>query len=781
MGSRRLFSRKAVLWLFFIAGSVPVWGDGLPGEFLLTQRWRDMIAHHSPLTNPALMTEENYVSIRAAFAPVLSGEFKHWELGAVFPLGLYQSFGVSVLFSPEGKFSSGVSIGQSGQISESENPTYISNNNLFIMASYAWHFWDKLSAGINLNFAYQTLYDDPRMGTGLDFGFTYRLLRHSLIGDHVLGLSTQNLIAPSMGKSPLPSFKTTGQFSRNLKISWIGNYWERRLESALDFDIKDFLVAAGEFELADGLKAAKQIEWDINLKLGAWLLRMAKIYLQFGFDEDAIDYWGLALGINVPSVNSGRDLEVLYQYNIMTEDNNDATGHTVYFRGDFGKHREEVFARKMARLASLSPNELYNRARKLYSEKKYWDAFFVFSRIVVEFPDFFKNDWVQYYRSSCQEELDMREMAIKNYENMKKDFPLSGAVPHADLGLMRVFYRNSDHSRVSNQFVELSKPNVPDSLRYHGAYLMGQSHLQNNDMRKAIQVLSIVPEDHPDYIFAQHAIAIAYARLGDDMGDVVTALENCIGAKATTSAQKEIVNRSYIFLGYIFYEENTMSKAVVALRMVPTTSYYAEDALLGQGWTAIKSRQWTDCISIGQLLSKTSPKTVLQCEGMLIQAYGHLLQKQYSQSLTLLKNASEKIKSAIPPSEDSLNYARMQYESNRMSHNFLADKVDNISMVGQTATMVSQTDSLFVEQGNYLKKFNEYYGFVEDFGRTTFFCRTIDAIRDDIDYAHATVQKIVGQSGVEKVQQKMEEEQQLIDKEIERLKKEMERLQKQQD
>lgn len=764
-------------FLFLLTSLQTVRADGLAGEYLLTQRWRDMIAHHSPLTNAALMMEENYISARIAFAPILSGQFKHLELGVVIPIGLYQSVGVTVLGSPEGTVTQGRDT-ESGQIVPGESS--LSNLNAFVMFSYAWHFWDKLSAGINFNLAYSSNFGDSRRGTGIDIGITYRLLRHALLGDHVLGLSTINLIAPTMGKSYMPDFKSTGQYSRDIKLSWIANYWERRLESALDIDIKDFWAAKDEFRLSDGgVSLAKKIEWDINLKLGAWLLRMFKLYLQFGFDEDAIDYWGMAFGINLPSVNSGRDLELLYQYNIMTEAQNDATGHTIYGRMDFGKHREEAFARRMARLASLSPNELYNRARRLYSEKKYWDAFFIFSRILVEFPDFFKNDWVQYYRASCQEELDMREMAVKNYENTRKEFPLSTAVPHADLGLMRVFYRNGDFSNVTNQFIELSKPNVPDSLRFHGAYLMGQTHLQTNDLQKAIQVLSIVPEEHPDYIFAQHAIAIARARLDSDMSEIVMALENCVGAKAETPAQKEVVNRSYLFLGYIFYEENTLSKAVVALRMVPTTSYYAEDALLGQGWTALKARQWTDCISTGQLLSKTSQKGILQCEGMLIQAYGHLLQKQYAQSLALLKTASEKIRTFSTPSEDSLNYSRMQYESNRMSHNFMADKVDNISMVGQTATMGTQADSLRSEQDKYIAKFNEYFTFSREFGRAAFFARSIDAVRDDIDYALATVQKIVGQSGIEKVQQQMEEEQKQIDAEIEKLKREMEKLQNQ--
>ncbi|NLE01500.1 MAG: hypothetical protein GX640_16670, partial [Fibrobacter sp.] len=177
-------------------------------------------------------------------------------------------------------------------------------------------------------------------------------------------------------------------------------------------------------------------------------------------------------------------------------------------------------------------------------------------------------------------------------------------------------------------------------------------------------------------------------------------------------------------------------------------------------------------------LQKTTKKTILQCEGLLIEAYGYLLQKQYGQSLELLKTASEKIRTAQPPSEDTLNYERMQYESNRVSHNFLADKIDNFSLAGQSAMMASQTDSLRNEHNSYIKKFGEYFNFSTEFKRSAFFSRTIDQIREDVDYALATVQKIVGRSDVNKEQQKMDSQQQQIDSEIEKLKKEMERLQK---
>ncbi|MDO5577296.1 MAG: hypothetical protein Q4F84_09460, partial [Fibrobacter sp.] len=326
--------------------------------------------------------------------------------------------------------------------------------------------------------------------------------------------------------------------------------------------------------------------------------------------------------------------------------------------------------------------------------------------------------------------------------------------------------------------LELSKPNVPDSLRYHGVYLMGQAYLQNKEPQVALQVLQKVPEDHPDYIHAQHAMAICYARMDGDAYGLVAALENCIGAKATNEAQKEIQNRSYLFLGYLFYEDNALSKAVVALRMVPTTSYYGEDALLGQGWTALKAKQWSDCIGIGQMLAKRSNKPVLQCDGMLIQAYGHLLQRDYSSAMSLLKAASEKINATAEPDRDSLNYQKMQLDNDRVSHNFFAEKVDKLSLTGESSRKSTQADSLLIEQNKFTEKFTGYYKFIDEFQRGAFFARNINVVRDDINYAMATVERILGQSGSQKLQQEMGDKQKQLDEEIIRLEKEMERLQK---
>jgi len=769
--------RKGLFGLILALGLYSgVFAAGLPGEYLVTQRWRALHNHYSPLSNPANIAEENYIAVRAAMAPILQGEFILSEVGVNVPLGLYHTASAAMLVENAG-FVFEDEPGPDGRMVPSG--LKLGNTNLMFSLGYAWHVWEKLVIGANLNIAYQSNFgNDPLTGVGLDIGANYRLLKHPLLGEHLVGLATQNLIAPTMGNS-LFDFESTTEYARNLRLSGYSKFWESRIENYLELDIKDFLAKAENFQ-ANGVNAAKSIEWEMNWRVGYWAMRMFKAYLLLGIDENILGHWGLALGAQLPSFNRGRDMSVYYQYDIMTEESNDATAHSFYVKADFGKHREEVYARKMARLASLNPNELYNRARKLHAEKKYWEAFFVFSRLATEFPDFFKNDWVILLRSDCQEQLDMRDQAIVNYGKVKEQYPTGEVSPYADLGLMRVYYRNGNFAQATNQFVELNKPSVPDSLRFHGSYLMGQIFLQNGEMRKAIHAFSTIPEGHPDYVFAQHATAIAHASLDSDMKDVIAALENVMSVSPKNQEEQEAINRSYLFMGLIFYEENALSKAVVALRQVPANSHYYEDALLGLGWTALKARQWNDCIATGQQLAKTTQKPVLRAEGLLIQSYGHLLQKDYPRALEVIKAGYDVSQKLETPNPDDLTMRNTANDNSRLEYSRMSDRVEELSQIGQTSHISGVLDSLKGKSTNYVSEFKEHERYKYQFQRGTFFSRSNDQVKDDLEYALATVQKIVGAAGsagaAAKQQQKAAEQSQQLDAEIEKLKKQMEEI-----
>jgi tetratricopeptide (TPR) repeat protein len=755
---RSVFRLSAILFLALSLNQLStVSADGLQGEYLSTQYWRDLHSRYSPLTNPAFLTEENYLSVRMASSYVLSN-YGLFELGATLPVGLYETWGISYFGQTSGSVDETVE--NNGVITPTGKKMTDMKN--LVMLSYANNIWGRLSVGANASLDYESNFDTAHISTALDLGASYRLLFHPVLGDHIIGITLQNVLAPvSVGKS----------YSNNLKLSWLGYYLGRQLETGLDIDTKNLLNSL--------TNDTDKVAFNTSFRVGVWLLRVLNIYGMLGTkDGYGLDYFGFAGGVNVPHANNGRDFSVIYQFiNKVGKDipdNETDMLHSLYVRLQLGDHREEIYAAKMARSVDLAPNELYNKALRLYFSGKHWDAFFIFSQILVQYPSFFKNDWCKYYKGSCLEKMDMREAAMENFQQAKKDYPKSAIIPYVDLGMMRVDYRDDASNLVYDQFTELNKPEVSDSLKYHAYYLMGQTYFKQKNYQQAAQLFSQIPETHSEYLFAQHSLAIVNI-LTLNMEEATNTLGNCIEAKAETETQKEIINRSYVMLGYIFYEQMALSKAVTALRSVPKTSYYFNDAMLGLCWTALRARQWNDCITMGEAIQKTN-QVPLQCDGGLIEGYAYIMQKNYQKAFDVLQAAQTKAAAFKPPSPDTFEIEKNKYRTNRKTYSDLAQAADKISGELQSSFVIQQIDSLHKDQQKDKKVLDDFYLFTDEFARSKFFARNIDAIKSDLDYTLAISQKISHQNEKGDEQQKVQNKSNEIDQEIDKLKQEMDKI-----
>jgi tetratricopeptide (TPR) repeat protein len=731
--------------------------DGLQGEFIGTEYWRDLLSRYSPLTNPAFMTEENYLSVRMAEAIVLQ-TFNLTEVGVTLPVGLYQSWGISYFGQAAGSIPAAINDVAGDSIKELGQS--LSDNKHFFMLSYADNILGRLSIGANATFSYETNFsgngaNNQIADAAADIGISYRALFDPVLGEHLLGLTIQNILSPfDFGKL---------SYSNNVKLAWLGYYWDRQIETGLEIDSKN--VYGALFRDKD----ASHMEYTYAARLGGWMFRFLNVYAQAGSN-----YYSFAGGVNVPQFNNGRDLSFLYQYLTKTDAAADAI-HSFYVRVQFGQHREETYAQRMARFADIGPNDLYNKACKLYYSGNYWDAFFVFSQILVQYPGFFKNDKVAYFKASCLEHLDMRDEAVKSYAAAAQTYPTSSIVPQVNLGLMRIYYRDDSFQSVYDRYQSLNRLEVSDSVKCQAYYLMAESYFKKKNYFQAARLFSQIPETNDQYIFAQHTLAIIHI-LNSDVDSAVAALANCLQSNAPTAAQKEIANRSYVLLGYIFYGQNAMSKAVSALRMVPKSSYYYEDAVAGLCWSALRARQWNDCIASGQELQKISDKPVLQCDGALIEGYGDFMAKNYKQATAVLLAASQKAKGLKSPSVDTLETRRAREKGDRGEYNALASSVDKMAQEMQSSLIIKRIDSLHAQQQARKKTLDEFSAFADEFVRQSFFARNMDVITSDINYSLAISQKISLQSPSADVQKKMDTKQKEIDQKIDKLKKEIGKL-----
>jgi tetratricopeptide (TPR) repeat protein len=743
---------RTVVFLFFSMVSYPL-SQGLPGDYLLTERWRDLASNYSPVSNPAFLTQENYLTFRGILRPSIYGNLA--ELGATLPIGLYQSAGVSWLIN-----SSSLDTITDRQLFAAG---YQSNA---LMGTYAINPWNGLSVGLNINIILVNAFGESKNGFGADLGISHRLIRNALLGTHHFGIIFQNLLQPTITFDD----GNMEKMSRNLRFTLNSTYWEKRIESNFNFGFKDFPKERIDFSTDEAFNDAKT-PWEFTGRIGYTLLQAGTIWGLFGMDDKAFKYFGLALTGNVPSVWGGRDFGFGYQFNRLTQDENNSS--TFYFRAQAGDHRELMYAKKMANQLDAAPNELYIKALSYYSEGKYWDAFFLFSRILNEYPDFFKNDWVTYFSGNCQEMLDMREIALLSFNALKLEYPQSSAVAPGDLASMRIYYRNEDYNNVARLYQLLSAPTISDSLQNSAAFIMGQAQMAQRAYQKAIEMFRRIPPEHPDYIFAQHSSAIAYLALNKAV-DAVTYLQNCIGAMAVTPAQKEVLNRSYLYLGYILYEniineDRPLSKAVSLLRKIPNSSIYYNEALLVLGWTAIKAQQYPDCVNMGLALQNCK-NPVFYSEGSLIAAYGYMRQGNYPTAKDILVAAADRMSTLKPPSEDTLALQRQKYIDIRTSYDFLARKVAECAQKQQAGPVLEENNQLHGQQKDSKIKIDLSMNFFDTYKKESFLTRNVSAIKEDLTYMLAVVSKRVSDTKSIKEINKANEKVQDIDKEIEKLK-----------
>lgn len=720
--------------------------DGLPGEYLLSNRWRQVFLFRSPVDNPAFLMEEQYSTVRAVnYFPFNSGSLL-MEAGVVYPFDLYNTAGISIIAERGGEVRGYSFEGDSLTDGRSSR-----NNNIILTGSYASNPWGRLSIGANLNLAYQGNFGEPKFGCGGDLGLSFRVLLDPLLGYHVLGLTYKNLLSPGVSRYQAMPFSS--QISTQYHAGLFGN----RVTLDYQISLSDFMARPSIF--AD----RKELEWDMELQLG---FSPVSYFNVKGFTD--VNQWsrfgsvGFALGADLSYLNRGKDLSLYYQFRKNL--NSELLGsQSVYVIAQFGTHREELYARKMANLARISPSNLYNQAMLAYHNENYWDAYILFSRLYAQYPDFFKNDAVAYYSASSLENLDMRKSALQSYADLKSRFSKSSFVYDADLGMMRILYRDGMYHDVERQFRVIRDSDAPEGIKQYAAYYMGETEVIRMEYLRALVYFAMINSGHEAYVFAQHSSATVQEASEGQRTMIIDHLRNAIDAvNVKTPAQREIVNRSLVLLGYIYYEDNSLSKAVTALRMVPENSYYYEDAQLGLAWLAVKAQQWKDCISTGRKLVSLSKKRVIQCEGKLIQAYGFIQQQKYDIAEKLLLEAAAELDAYELASSGYLDKEKVRYDSTRNAYDSLASTI-----VVSARNRIPQKTliELHKRQSELKEGIDTYLQFSDEQKRERFFERGIFILKEDLEFAIATVQRIRAGTGDQK-----NETEKSINDQIEKLK-----------
>lgn len=748
-----------------LCGIVVAWtclGDGLPGEYMVSRAWHVVHSGSSPLVNPAFAVERDLLSVRYAGTSTL-GEFGTHELVFTLPLTFYQSIGVSWLYHGTDDYRD-VDINPS-TLEEEYQGSMITDRSHSFYLTYAVNLVRRLTLGANVQLAYQRFADEDEFGVGLDAGLSYRLRYSPVFGQNTLGVSLLNAVAPGIGSG----------YARSLNLSWHGAFSQERVTAGLDFRLKDLF--RDQEAVADTAASGDAAGgWAANAEVGLWVLRLAKVHGLFGLDNNGVDHYGFAAGVDLPQANRGRDLEALFQ--VLWHEDGTRT-YTWYALVDLGSHREERYARRKAEKLNTAPSELYNRALTLFYEGKYWDAYFALGRVRTEFPDFFRLDWVDYYSARCLEELGMGRAAVEFYETTRTANPRSAILPLIDLGLMRTHYRRGVAAGVRRTFNSITNTDAPDSLKWHAYYLYGESSMRVGSYSLARRLLSAVPPSHPDFVFAQFSAGIASVEQGQPV-DALGHFLKVTTAAPKTLAEEELCYKAATLLGYLFLEdlkteELALAKAVGAFRKVPERSLFYAQAQLGVGWAALRAQNWGDCIEAGTAVMRSSDDPVLKAEGALLVGYSRFYQEDYRGAQDVLEPVSELLDdlAEIPRQPPHLPGGVQQgYDSVSTTMVKLAHKA-------QSSQVLSMIDSLSREQARFGRQLTEFQERFDVFNRHRVHMVRFEDLRTDVDFILAKAISFGASQKSIKVMQKAEDKAEEIEAEIRVLQQQIKALKEQ--
>ncbi len=748
--------RVIVSALFLCALTFGIYAQGLTGEILSTQRWREISSHYSALSNPAFLTEEQYTSACGTFMVPILGNAGIWEGAVTYPVGLDQSIG----FSWVGQSSS--PIVKQDYLNPGDSSTTGFQSHFFI-ASYAVNFWKGLSVGINATVAFQNAFGETRSGYGLDAAASYRVMTNPLLGTHLFGIAAQNVLPPM-----LKATNENETFSRNVRLTWYSLFWDNNIESNIDFVVKDVFTSQ---QNASPL-------WESGFRLGISLADILHPAGMVCLTSEGLKYIGAAISLNVPMANNGRDFMFGYQCIRLTQQIEQLLAHTFFFRIEIGEHREEVFAKQCAQRLYNAPSDLYNKALALYYAEKYWDAFFLLLQIKTQYPIFYKNDWVSYFAASCEEHLDMHAAALRSFSRTKAEYPNSSACSLSDLSVMDIHYRTNDFSAVASDFNERFKGQVADSIKSVAAYIYGQAAMKQHDYAKAVVLFKAIPQNHPDYLFAQHSAAIALLAQNRPT-DAAVHFQRCIADSAQSKLQKQIVDRSRLFLAFMLYEniiqeERGISKAVSLVKSISKESLCYKDAQMLWGWLALKSNRLADCIAAGTAL-RLSSGLLHYSEGSLLCGYGLMKQGDDRKAKDILLDANTRIERATALPADSIDIIKQHIAIVSIANDSIAMSMERYGSQQSLSYVQERIDLLHTRQRSLAQEIKTDRDFLDEQQNVSFLTRNLSKLKSDISYLLAVVSKRVLEEPIRKEQIKNSEKQKEIDTKINQLKDQLQK------
>ncbi len=324
------------------------------------------------------------------------------------------------------------------------------------------------------------------------------------------------------------------------------------------------------------------------------------------------------------------------------------TGQVILNQNAFARSEKEILSRDLVnqddqtrREMERAANKIYHRGVDLFKKGLYWESAQELIILMDFYPQFDRLDKVVNYLGKCLFQEELITPAIRMFEYLIKKYPQSEHIPDALVGLEKAYYQQAKYKQALRFFYVILKryPNNK-AIIDEASYFAGQSHyyLKNYDM--VINTLKRIDARSDYYDSALYTTALSYLKKSNVATSVDYFLE-IVTLPIISSERRDIIDNARLTLGLIYYELKAYQASIYQLEKISDQHENYQDALLGMGWSYLKTQQYEKVINVLSELIEKFPGTANAEESYFLLGQSYIALGQYEEAVHSYKKIVE--------------------------------------------------------------------------------------------------------------------------------------------
>ncbi len=254
--------------------------------------------------------------------------------------------------------------------------------------------------------------------------------------------------------------------------------------------------------------------------------------------------------------------------------------------------QQQVMDRDLQKMAE----KIFADAKAYLKQEAYYDATREFIILLDYYQDFQRMDEVVLLLGDCLYEMDLYNAATEMYTYLIKNYFSSPLLSKALLGLEKAKFKEGNYQESLNFYEAILQAPRPVDVDDEARYYAGQSYYHIKDYPNTLEAMLNLDPRSEYYDYGLYTVGLSLLRM-KSIKRAVAVFRKLVTMPIISEERRAVVDEGRLTLGFLYYELGYYREAINYFIKISESHRRYPDALLAQGWSFIKYRNFTEAIA----------------------------------------------------------------------------------------------------------------------------------------------------------------------------------------